>query len=109
MIVQWENEMTIDEMLKVMQYYKDGGEIEFKCKEDGEWIKDRNPIWNFNDFSYRIKESPKTKIVYEWMMPHPHDYEDYYFFAGTEETLKLREDWEKAIKTGRQWEVNDVS
>jgi len=55
--------------------------------------------------SWEQTSEPNTKIIYEYILPHPHDYEDYYFFAGTEESLKMRENWKQAIKTGRQWKV----
>lgn len=60
--------MKIEEMIKVMQHFADGGEVE--CAEIGfdEWEIANKPCWNWSDYNYRIKE-PKQKITIEkWLL-----------------------------------------
>lgn len=59
---------NIDEMIKVLQHFKDGGEVECKapyCEDGSEvWSFIKNPIWNFSTSKYRIKRKPKEFIIY---------------------------------------------
>ena len=62
--------MELKEMIKVMQHYENGGEIEYSVKEDdySSWTKCVNPLWDWFDYNYRIKE-PKQKVTIEkWLM-----------------------------------------
>lgn len=59
--------MTIDEMITVLQAYKDGYMIQAKEKNTRgyfECLKD--PSWNFADFDYRVKPKPKEIWVNEF-------------------------------------------
>ena len=64
--------MELCEMIKVMQHYDNGGEVEYS--EDGfETVLDKcnkynsKLCWNWDDFEYRIKE-PKQKLTIEkWL------------------------------------------
>ena len=65
--------MELKEMIKVMQHFEDGGEVEFSDDNFetvlGEANKenDKDLGWDWEDFKYRIKE-PKEKIVIEkWL------------------------------------------
>ena len=61
--------MELKEMIKVMQHYADGGEVEYTIKEDehNSWIRCPNPLWDWFEFDYRIKE-PKQKVTIEkWL------------------------------------------
>ena len=61
--------MELKEMIKVMQHYENGGEVEYSGKGDDyfSWIKCVNPIWDWFDYDYRIKE-PKQKVTIEkWL------------------------------------------
>ena len=56
-------------MIKVMDHFKNGGEIEYSVKEDDylSWTKCVNPLWDWFDYNYRIKE-PKQKVTIEkWL------------------------------------------
>ena len=66
--------MELKEMIKVMQHYDNGGEVEFSddgfktvlCIADKE--KDGGLCWNWVEFNYRIKE-PKQKVTIEkWLI-----------------------------------------
>ena len=66
--------MELKEMIKVMQHFENGGEIEFsndKFKTTlGEANKkdDSDLGWNWEDFTYRIK-GPKEKVIIEtWLI-----------------------------------------
>ena len=57
--------MELKEMIKVMQHYADGGEVE--VYKNGRWTIAVNPIWDWDNFEYRIKE-PKQKVTIEkWL------------------------------------------
>ena len=62
--------MELKEMIKVMQHYADEGDVEYSVKEDdySSWTKCVNPLWDWFDYNYRIKE-PKQKVTIEkWLM-----------------------------------------
>lgn len=50
--------MTIDEMIEVLQAYKEGKKIEMFVKTRGEWVEVKKPLWNFFDCVYRVKKNP---------------------------------------------------
>lgn len=59
---------TIKEMIEVMEHYDNGGEVEFKQKreDDTKW-RLACPDWNWDIYTYRIKE-PKQKVTIEkWL------------------------------------------
>ena len=65
--------MELKEIIKVMQHFEDGGDIEFSDDNFktilGEANKENNEDlgWDWEDFEYRIKE-PKQKITIEkWL------------------------------------------
>ena len=61
--------MELCEMIKVMQHYENGGEVEYIVKEDvyPSWSKCVNPLWDWFEYDYRIKE-PKQKVTIEkWL------------------------------------------
>lgn len=51
--------MTLDEMLSVIQAYKDGEKIQYRKHCVGEWNDCDKPSWNFGISEYRVK--PKKK------------------------------------------------
>ena len=57
---------TINEMVKVMQHYASGGEVEFK-DSFREWRIATTPMWDWTCFDYRIKEEKKTVIIEKWL------------------------------------------
>ncbi len=52
--------MTIHEQIEVMQYYANGGKIEYKV-QDIDWVTVSTPNWNWVDCDYRIKPEPFKK------------------------------------------------
>ena len=56
--------MTTKEMIEVMQAYEKGEEIEMRLAdcEDDRWAPTASPLWNWDNFEYRIKpKEPKFK------------------------------------------------
>ena len=97
--------MELCEMIKVMQHYEDGGDIEFSDdnfetvlgeskKEDEEDL-----CWNWDEFDYRIKE-PKQKVTIEkWLC---RDYNGNFIVI---ETTGIDEYYYKKIKLIKFYEV----
>jgi len=50
-------EQTI-EAIRVMQAYVDGKEVESKHITSHNWVLDKTPRWNWDNFDYRIKPTP---------------------------------------------------
>ena len=73
--------MELKEMIKVMQHYADGGEVEFKqIREDNTKWRLSCPNWNWDNFNYRIK---KPKIVIEkWLCKSGEN--SFYIHEGTD-------------------------
>ena len=60
----------LSEMIKVMQHYENGGEIEFKRKIEHviRWEKLlTDPEWNWDVFDYRIKETKQKITIEKWL------------------------------------------
>lgn len=47
------------EMIKVMQAYEDGVEIEWSSFLGGAWHSAGNPTWDWSHYTYRIKKQPR--------------------------------------------------
>lgn len=46
---------TIDEMIKIMEHFKNGGEVEVSS-DKLHWHLEKSPKWNWGNVDYRIKE-----------------------------------------------------
>ena len=57
-------EMTEDEIIEVLQAFKEGKEIQFLYNET-EWKKAGCPAWNFGMTRYRIKPQPEY-VPFTW-------------------------------------------
>lgn len=66
--------MELKEMIKVMQHYENGGDIEYSSdnfksvlgednKKDGEYL-----CWNWDTYTYRIKEQKQKVAIEKWLM-----------------------------------------
>ena len=57
----------LKEQIEIMTHYLNSGEIECVEKGNDNWEIVTKPLWNFDDFEYRIKE-PKQKVTIEkWL------------------------------------------
>lgn len=59
---------TIQEQIKVMQHFDNGGNIEFKLKNSTVWSDIEEVNWNWYDCDYRIKEQKKTITIEKWLV-----------------------------------------
>ena len=50
---------TVD-MINIMIHYHNGGKIEFKS--DNDWVECKDPSWNWEKYTYRIKYKKIGKI-----------------------------------------------
>lgn len=56
--------MECDEMIEVIQAYKNGQKIQKMAKhmcKDKDWVDVDNPSWNFQDYFYKVKPTPKYR------------------------------------------------
>ena len=63
--------MELKEMIKVIQHYENGGEVEFKrtIEDDTGWEKLLPvPIWNWERFNYRIKPEKQKVTIEKWLV-----------------------------------------
>ena len=62
---------SIESMIEVLQAYKDGKTIEYFSTMDGTWSSCiGEPLFNFDDYQYRIAPEQKKKVKLEaWMLP----------------------------------------
>lgn len=66
--------MELSEMIKIMQHYENGGEVEFS--EDGfktvlstvNKERDGDLSWNWSDYTYRIKEQKQKVTIEKWLI-----------------------------------------
>ena len=91
-----------DEMIKVMQHFRDGGEVENKEKhsDDAKWIL-ACPVWNWGSFDYRIKPEKQKVTIEKWLIKDVNNGE-YFIMESSEietyykhyEQIKLIESYE---------------
>ena len=91
----------LKEQIEIMTHYLNGGEIECVEKGNDNWEIVTKPLWNFDDFEYRIKE-PKQKVTIEkWLIKDVNNGE-YFIMESSEietyykhyEQIKLIESYE---------------
>lgn len=58
--------MELKEMIKVMQHYADGGEVE--VYKNDRWTIGGNPVWDWDIFNYRIKEQKQKVTIEKWLI-----------------------------------------
>ena len=96
--------MELCEMIKVMQHFKDGGEVEFKrtIEDDTKWEKLLPvPVWNWERFDYRIKPEKQKVTIEKWLIKDVNNGE-YFIMESSEietyykhyEQIKLIESYE---------------
>ena len=88
--------MKIDEMIKVMQHYADGGEVEAGIKNSKIWTDCNYPEWNWNSMDYRIKEQKEKVTIEKWLCKSGEN--SFYIHEGTDadglEKVKLLKSYE---------------
>ena len=96
--------MELKEMIKVMQHYEKGGEVEIRFKDDKddtwETPTDKHIRWNWSMYDYRaIKPKKKVKIE-KWLYKNMEN--DY---AVIESSSAVKYDGWKEIKLLETYEV----
>lgn len=94
--------MELKEMIKVMQHYENGGEVEFsennfKTIHGESNSKNRMGLsWDWARFSYRIKEQKQKVTIEKWLCKSGE--KSFYIHEGTDadglEKIKLLETYE---------------
>lgn len=96
--------MELKEMIKVMQHYADGGDIE--VYKNDRWTIGVNPIWDWDTFNYRIIQ-PKQKVTIEkWLLYDK--YADVYFECRTSNIDKMLQDTPRITKKVKLLESYEV-
>lgn len=74
---------TIEEQIKVMQHFANGGEVEQKYICDGEfgntqpsekWIDKASKAFDWFNYDYRIKENKQTVTIEKWLFKDKDSY-----------------------------------
>lgn len=104
--------MELEEMIKVMQHYEDGGEIEYTHNKlnnvFGDAIKkhDGNLAWDWDTYTYGIIQ-PKQKVTIEkWLLYDK--YADVYFECRTSNIDKMLQDTPRITKKVKLLESYEV-
>ena len=94
--------MKLEEMIKVMQHYANGGEVEAGIKNGKLWTDCNYPEWNWNSMDYRIKEQKQKVTIEKWLVLDTSG--DYIVFETSDittlngyEAIKLLETYEVEI------------
>ena len=58
----------LKEQIEIMIHYLNGGEAECVEKGNDNWEIVTNPLWNWDDFEYRIKEQKQKVTIEKWLM-----------------------------------------
>lgn len=60
--------MELKEMIKVMQHYENGGEVECSTRGKDDWITLSSYYWNWYTTNYRIKEQKQKVTIEKWLL-----------------------------------------
>ena len=65
----------LKEQIEIMTHYLNGGEVECVEKGNDNWEIATKPLWNFDDFEYRIKQQKQKVTIEKWLMQNTTDKE----------------------------------
>ena len=83
--------MELKEMIKVMQHFANGGEIESSTKHKQRWICADLPCWDWNEFDYRIKEQKQKVTIEKWLIKDVNSSEHFIIESSDVDKYKLYE------------------
>ena len=96
---------TIEEQIKVMQHFANGGKIEASYVTDNTfWADSLSPVWNWDKFDYRIKEKKQTVTIEKWLIKKEDRY-GYWTLEGDEDYFKTIDPIYKRVKLLDTYEV----
>ena len=58
----------LKEQIEIMTHYLNGGEAECVEKGNDNWEIVTNPLWNWDDFEYRVKEQKQKVNIEKWLV-----------------------------------------
>ena len=87
--------MELSEMIKIMQHYENGGEVEYS--EDGfktvlctvNKERDGDLSWNWSDYTYRIKEQKQKVTIDKWLIKNV-DSGEHFIMESSDVDLTLK-------------------
>ena len=91
--------MELSEMIKVMQHFEDGGEIEINSKNGNYWTKITSPSWDWVYHEYRIKPEKEKVTIEKWLC------RDYRGNSIVIETTGIDEYYYEKVKLIESYEV----
>ena len=77
----------LKEQIEIMTHYLNGGEVECVEKGNDNWEIVTNPLWNFDDFEYRMKEQQQKATIEKWLMQSTIDNEYRIFETSLVDTV----------------------
>ena len=77
----------LKEQIEIMTHYLNGGEVECVEKGNDNWEIVTKPLWNFDDFDYRIKEQKQKVTIEKWLMQSTIDKEYRIFETSLVDTV----------------------
>ena len=89
----------LKEQIEIMTHYLNGGEVECVEKGNDNWEIVTKPLWNFDDFEYRIKEQKQKVTIEKWLC------RDYHGNFIVIETTGIDEYYYKKVKLIKSYEV----
>lgn len=89
--------MELKEMIKVMEHFDNGGDIECSKVGQDSWKIVNNPCWDWYDYNYRIKKPNVT--IEKWLCQNNQG--DFIVF----ETTDIDEYYYKKVKLLETYEV----
>ena len=92
----------LKEQIEIMTHYLNGGEIECVEKGNDNWEIATKPLWNWDTYTYRIKD-PKQKVTIEkWLIKDVNNGE--YFIMESSEIETYYKHYKK-VKLIESYEV----
>ena len=77
----------LKEQIEIMTHYLNGGEVECVEKGNDNWEIVTKPLWNFDNFDYRIKEEKQKVTIEKWLMQSTIDKEYRIFETSLVDTV----------------------
>ena len=76
-------------MIKVMEYYRNNGDIEYRRKNNNpdKWMITTNPSWDWRAYDYRVKEQKQKVTIEKWLMQSTIDKEYRIFETSLVDTV----------------------
>ena len=58
----------LKEQIEIMTHYLNDGEVECVEKGNNNWEIVTKPLWNWDDFTYRIRHSKQKVTIEKWLI-----------------------------------------